>query len=146
MDPLSAAASIIAVLSLASGVVKHTKSIILFIDGLTDCPTELVRLRTLVAEISLICHTIVTIFERYRETSTPIQTIYECMQVALSGCQQALSRLNDALTRAHPRRGDHVSPWTSRVRLVAKRGHTKELEQQLLDAIEVLHLAVTTHM
>lgn len=149
MDGLSAAASGIAVVSLAIQLVGAVRDIQRFLRNVSEAPKELRRLIELLEQLELILESIGTVVDRQRRQSGDADTaVSEPVLRAMRSCENLLAKLGNVVDAA--RKSDDARFKATRslgsLRLVCKKRDIEDLERQLHDAISMLNLTMTTNL
>jgi hypothetical protein len=138
MDGLSAAASGIAVVSLAIQLVDSVREIRRFFRTLKDAPDELDRLLDLLELMELMLGNIGKLVD-------PDSDISPSVLRAMQTCEKALGKLG-ALIQKSKRNLSAQSPLKRRLgcfRLACKKQEVEEIEKQLDRAVNNLNMAMT---
>ncbi|PMD18547.1 hypothetical protein NA56DRAFT_240309 [Hyaloscypha hepaticicola] len=139
MDGLSAAASGIAVASLAIQLVDSVREIRRFFRTLKDAPEELTRLLDLLEHMELMLDNIGKLVE-------PESDISPSMLKAIQTCEKALNKLA-ALIQKVKRDSSAQSPLKKSLgffKLACKKEEVEEIERQLDRAVSNLNMVMTT--
>lgn len=144
MDPLSGASTVIAVVSLALEVVKNSKKIVLLVDGIYNAPSELLRLKTLMVNLSQFSNTVQALFDDHRRLGHENQDVSICIEGSLQTCHHMLAILASTLERARKSRHNNLvlskTSW-----FIMRKERLKEIEQQLYSAFSMLSTALRIH-
>ncbi|KAE9365956.1 hypothetical protein N431DRAFT_385949 [Stipitochalara longipes BDJ] len=135
MDGLSAAASGIAVVSLAIQLVDSVREIRRFLRDVSEAPKELKRLIDLLEQLELILENIAALVDRQKQgaAQTDIDLSGSILR-AMETCESKLKMLED------------VTRTFGSFRLACKKRDIEDFERQLHDAISMLNLAMTTNL
>ena len=148
MDGLSAAASGIAVVSLAMQLVDSVRDIQRFLHRVSDAPRELKRLLDLLEQLELILESIGMIIER-QNTHEPDHDAAVSASVlrALKTCENKLLMLEDVVEVAKKASGGgRVARSFGAFRLACKTRDVEEFEGQLQHAVNILNLTMTVNL
>jgi hypothetical protein len=149
MDGLSAAASGIAVVSLAIQLVDSVREIRRFLRDVSEAPKELKRLMDLLEQLELILENIGALVERQQQgaTQTDVDMSGSIMR-AMKTCESKLKMLEDVVETA--KKTTTASSKATRTfgsfRLAFKKRDIEDFEKQLHDAISLLNLTMTTNL
>jgi hypothetical protein len=138
MDPLSAAASGMAVASLAIQLVDSVREIRRFFRTLKDAPEELIRLLDLLEHMELMLDNIGKLVE-------PDSDISPSVLKAIRTCEKALNKLG-ALIQKVKRESSAQSPLKRSLgffKLACKKEEVEEIETQVDRAVNNLNLVMT---
>ncbi|PMD61924.1 uncharacterized protein K444DRAFT_642186 [Hyaloscypha bicolor E] len=149
MDGLSAAASGIAVVSLAIQLVDSVREIRRFLRDVSEAPKELRRLIDLLEQLELILENIGALVERQQEHTAQAEIdVSGSILRAMRTCESKLQMLEGVVEAA--KKSATATNKTTRTfgsfRLACKRREIEEFESQLRDAINLLNLAMTTNL
>jgi len=149
MDGLSAAASGIAVVSLAVQLVGSVREIRRFLRDVSEAPKELRRLIDLLEQLELILENIGALVERQQEHTahTDIDVSGSILR-AVKTCESKLQILEgvvEAAKKSATTTNKAIRTFGS-FRLACKRRDIEEFESQLRDAISLLNLTLTTNL
>lgn len=149
MDGLSAAASGIALVSLAIQLVDSVREIRRFLRDVSEAPKELRRLTDLLEQLELILENIGALVERqqHHAPETPIDVSASILR-AMRTCESKLKLLEDVVEAAKKTstRNGKVKRTFGSFKLACKKKDIEEFESQLHDAISLLNLAMTTNL
>jgi hypothetical protein len=149
MDGLSAAASGIAVVSLAIQLVGSVRDIRRFLRNVSEAPKELRRSIDLLDQLELILENIGALIERQQKhTSETDIDVSESILRAMRTCESKLKILEDVVDAAKKTADatNKVTRTFGSFRLACKRRDIEEFESQLHDAINLLNLTMTTNL
>jgi hypothetical protein len=138
MDGLSAAASGMAVASLAIQLVDSVREICRFFRTLKDAPEELIRLLDLLEHMELMLDNIGKLVERDSDISPSVLK-------AIQTCEKALNKLG-ALIQKVKRESSAQSPLKRSLgffKLACKKEEVEEIETQVDRAVNNLNLVMT---
>jgi hypothetical protein len=148
-DGLSAAASVLAVISLAMQLGGAARDLVSFLDTISDAPKEVTRLRDLLNLIYASSAGIRNALEhQQRLQADPHQLIpgAENVRDALLDCQSKLRLISELLDKVgDARRGQALirRSWP-RFRLAMKKEDVLEFERQLGLSLQILNISLTT--
>jgi heme exporter protein D len=149
MDPFSAAASGIAVVSLAIQLVDSVREIRRFLRDISEAPKDLRRLIDLLEQLELILENIGALVERQQQHSAePAIDMSASIVRAMRTCESKLKFLEDVVAAAKKTSSSNgkVKRTFGSFKLACKKKDIEELESQLHDAISLLNLAMTTNL
>ncbi len=147
MDPLSTAASGIAVISLAVQLASSVRDIHRFLGSVSGAPKELERLVDLLEQLHCILDGIRALHPKQKEQDN-IPDMHPSVIRALQTCQSKLAFLESIVREANNnlnRHGKAMRAWTS-LKLGLKRKGVSDFESQLEQAMIRLQTAMTTNM
>ncbi|PMD26282.1 hypothetical protein NA56DRAFT_341580 [Hyaloscypha hepaticicola] len=149
MDGLSAAASGIAVVSLAIQLVDSVREIRHFLRNVSEAPKELRRLIDLLEQLELILENIGALVERRQQHAVePAIDMSASILRAMRTCESKLKLLEDIVAAAKKTSSSNgkVKRTFGSFKLACKKKDIQEFESQLHDAISLLNLAMTTNL
>jgi len=149
MDGLSAAASGIAVVSLAIQLVDSVREMQRFLRDVSEAPKELRRLIDLLEQLELILENIGALVERQQQGAVQTELdLSASILKAMKTCESKLKMLEDVVGTA--KKSANATNKATRkfgdFRLACKKDNIEDCERQLHDAISLLHLAMTTNL
>ena len=148
MDGLSAAASGIAVVSLAIQLIDSVRDVRRFLKRVSDAPKELKRLLGLLEQLELILENIGDLIERqnaqYDDHDAPIsrsvlKTLKTCEEKLL-----VLENIVDATRKASS--SNRTTRSLGSFKLACKKHDIEEFERELQETVSVLNLAMTVNL
>ncbi|CZR58008.1 uncharacterized protein PAC_07898 [Phialocephala subalpina] len=149
MDGLSAAASGIAVVSLAIQLVDSVREIQRFLRSIADAPEELSRLLDLLEQLELILESVGKLVENQRAQYGVLDIdVSPSILKAIQSCDKTLKKLDgfiDKTRRTETTKSQAVRSL-GRFRLACKKGDIDEYEMQLYYVISKLNLVMTTNL
>jgi hypothetical protein len=149
MDGLSAAASGIAVVSLAIQLIDSVREIRRFLRDVSEAPKEARRLIDLLEQLELILENIGALIERQQQhtAQTDIDVSGSILR-AMRTCESKLKMLEDVVEAAKKTSSatNKVTRTFSSFKLACKRRDIEDFESQLHDTIGLLHLMMTTNL
>jgi conjugal transfer/entry exclusion protein len=149
MDGLSAAASGIAVVSLAIQLVDSVREIRQFLRNISEAPKELRRLVDLLEQLELILENIGALVERQQKHSaeTDIDVSGSVLR-AMKTCESKLKMLEDvvAVAKKTANASNKATRTFASFKLACKKKDIEGFESQLHDAISLLNLTMTTNL
>jgi hypothetical protein len=149
MDGLSAAASGIAVVSLAIQLVDAVREIRLFLRKVSNAPKELKRLIDLLEQLELILGNIGVLIKRQQKQSGHIDVdISPDIWRAISTCKNKVDMFKSTLetTKKASMATNRTTRTLGSFRLAYKMRDIEEFEGQLQSAISLLNLVMTTNL
>ncbi|KAH8743361.1 hypothetical protein F5882DRAFT_446616 [Hyaloscypha sp. PMI_1271] len=148
MDPFSATASGIAVVSLAIQLVDYVRQIQRFLRSVSEAPKELKRLIDLLEQLELILESIGALIDRQQRQSGSSATVSETVLRAMKACENTLERL-ESIVNAAKKASDAKNKAARSLgsfRLSCKKKDIEDFERQLHDAVSLLNLTMTTNL
>jgi hypothetical protein len=147
MDGLSAAASGMAVVSLAIQLVGSVRDIRRFMRQVSDAPKELNRLIDLLEQLELIIEGVGELIEKQRR-SAPGGDIDVSPNVlrAMKTCESKLERIENVVERARKGAKTKAMKSLGAFRIASQKKDIEELEGQLRDAVSILNLTMTMNL
>lgn len=152
MDPLSAAASAFAVVSLALQLTNTVRDIRNFLNGISDGPKEYERLVELLEQLDLVIDGVRSLLERQKIQNRDLAPApAPAVLRALQGCQNALEPLSILVQEAKCafRKPGVLSKTRASLKLTWKKNDVTIFEEQLQRAMTTLQTTLTlnlTHM
>lgn len=149
MDGLSAAASGIAVVSLAIQLIDSVRKIQRFLQSIADAPEELSRLIDLLEQLELVLEGVRTVADRQRAQHGDLHVdVSQGVMKAVQTCQKALDRLDRLIERMkhNSTTKDKMARSLTSFRLACKKKDIKDFEVQLHRGVSHLNLALTTNL
>jgi len=149
MDGFSAAASGIAVVSLAIQLVDSVREIRRFLRDVSEAPKELRRLIDLLEQLEHILENVGALVERQQQGAAQTDLdLSDSILRAMRTCESKLKMLEDVVEAA--RKSGNATNKASRkfsdFRLACKKRDIEEFERQLHDAISLLNMAMTANL
>jgi Fungal N-terminal domain of STAND proteins len=149
MDGLSAAASGIAVVSLAIQLVDSVREIRRFLRNVSEAPKELRRLIDMLEQLELVLENIGALVERQKQQAAEADVdVSGSILKAMTTCESKLKMIEDVVEVA--KKNSSVTSKPARTfgsfRLACKRRDIEEFEGQLRDAISLLNLTMTVNL
>lgn len=147
MDPLSTAASGIAVISLTIQLASSVQDIHRFLRGVSGAPKELERLVDLLEQLECILDGIRALHQKQKEQGS-IPDMHTAVIRALKTCQSRLELLESIVEKAKKdmnRSSKALKTWAS-LRLTLKKKDVDEFEGRLEQAMMRLQMAVTMNI
>lgn len=149
MDPFSAAASGIAVVSLAIQLIDSVHQIQRLLRTVSEAPKELKRLIDLLEQLELILENIRSFIGKQRRRNDDRETaVSDTVLKAMQTCENTLKGLEgivDAAKRNSEARNKAIRSLGS-FRLACKKKDIEDFERQLYDAVSLLNLTMTTNL
>ena len=149
MDGLSAAASGIAVVSLAIQVVNSIREIQRFLRSVSDAPKELRRLINLLEQLELILENIGILIKEQRKQSGDIDIdMSPDVWRAIKTCEDKVGMLKSTIktVRRETRATNKTTKALESFRLACKKKDIEEFESQLQSTLSLLNLAMTANL
>jgi heme exporter protein D len=149
MDPFSAAASGITVVSLAIQLVDSVREIQRFLRNVAEAPKELKRLLDLLEQLELILENMgVQMAKQERSISKLDTRTITSVQKAMRMCEDKLLALKGFVQRAKKISGasNKASRTIGAFKLACKKKDIEEVECQLQHAINLLVLTMTINL
>lgn len=149
MDGLSAAASGIAVVSLAIQLVDSVREIQRFLRSIADAPEELNRLIDLLEQLELILDSIAKLVENQRVQHGDLDIdVSPSILKAVQTCQKTLNQLDTLIAKAKTSSTSKnpATKYLGRFRLACKKEDIEQFETQLHRAVSNLNMVMTTHL
>jgi len=151
MDGLSAAASGIAVVSLAIQLVDSVREIQRFLRDVSDAPKELKRLLELLNLLEFTIEKIGMLMEKQRQNSKDYDSgsdVSEIVLRAMKMCESKLSMLQSVVETAKKASLSESKARKSlgSLRLACKKRDIEDFENQLQHAVSILDLAMTMNL
>ena len=147
MDGLSAGASVIAVISLAAQLGAGAHTVIKFLNTVSDAPTEVQRLQSLLDQIYAIATCLRNALEYQRKLHGDKRILADDIHISLLNCQkkvQGIEHIVDRFKETEKGRSVASRKWAS-LKLTLKKEDVLGLERQLGLAIQILDISLTTH-
>ena len=144
MDPLSTAASAIAVISLAIQLAGSVQDIKRLLRGISGAPKEIERILDLLELLGGLLNGIRAHYSKQQEQGS-VPDMHPSIMGALRICQSKLDVLGSIFENAKVKlnRSSKVSKtWTS-LKLSSKKKYVGEVESQLKQAMSILQMALT---
>jgi hypothetical protein len=147
MDGLSAAASGMAVVSLAIQLVGSVRDIRRFMRQLSDAPNELNRLIDLLEQLELIIEGIGELIEKQRRSARDgdIDVSPNVLR-AMKTCESRLARIENVVEKARKGAKNKAMKSFGAFRIAYQKKDIEELEGQLRDAVSILNLTMTMNL
>lgn len=143
MDPLSSAATVFAVVSLAIQLGESATKIHRLLREINHAPEELTRLIRLLENLEGLLRSIGQFIQEQSEYSTlpaPPAAAHQSMEL----CNQKLVEFGTMVDKFKCARASHcVKKSLASTRLALKRHHIRELEGHLKDTLQTLHVAMS---
>ncbi len=149
MDPLSAAASGIAVVSLTIQLVDSVRQIQRFLRNVSEAPKELRRLIDLLEQLELILASIGDLIDRQqRQSETQDVAVSETVLRAMKNCESTIQGLASVVDRERKsvEAKNKATKTLGSFRLSYKKKDIERFEHQLHEAISLLNLTMTTNL
>ncbi len=147
MDPLSTAASGIAVISLTIQLASSVQDMHRFLRGISGAPKELDRLVDLLEQLDIILDGIRALHLRQKEQDS-IPDMHTAVIRALQTCQSRLELLEGIVKKAKndmTRSNKVLKTWAA-LKLTLKKKDVDEFEGRLEQAMMRLQMAVTMNI
>jgi cell fate (sporulation/competence/biofilm development) regulator YlbF (YheA/YmcA/DUF963 family) len=144
-DGLSAAASGIAVVSVAIQLIESVSSIKRFFRNLKDAPKELQRLLDLLDQFQELLENVKAVLDEERNSDAGVSN-YPILTRAVQNCRNQVQMLEDFVSDINgSKKSSKMSSKWSSFRLNAMRHEILELENRILNALHLLNsgIAVT---
>ena len=149
MDGLSAAASGLAVVSLAIQLVDSVRETRRFLRLVSEAPKELSRLLDLLEQLELILENIGMLMEKQQRYNGDLNSsVSASVHRALKTCESKIKMVEDvvdATKKASSSKNKAVRSFGS-FRLACKKRDIEEVERQLQHAVTVLDLTMTMNL
>ena len=144
MDPLSTAASGIAVISLAVQLAGSVQDIYHFLRGMNDAPKEFARLVGLLEQLHCILDGIQALHSKEKPQDS-IPKMHSSVMSALKMCQSRVDLLEGIVDKAKsdPSKSSKVSNTFASLKLTLKKKDVEEFESQLARAMMMLQTSLT---
>jgi len=148
MDGLSAAASGIAVVSLALQLVDSVRQIQRFLRKVSEAPKELRRLLDLLEQLELILESIGDLINKQQQSGDQDVAVSETVLRAMKTCENTVKELASTVDRARKdfEEKSRMTKMVACFRLECKRRDVEEFERRIQDAISLLNLTMTTKL
>lgn len=148
MDGLSAAASIVGVISLAMQLSQATRKLITFLDTVKEAPHEINRLKELLQLVYSMAIGVVNALEYQRKRLGDLAPGYNHLHDVLAVCLRRISSIQDITGKSHisQTQGNLSLKSWARLRLSLKGDEILELERQLGLSLQVLNVSLTTSL
>lgn len=146
MEGLGAGASVLAVISLAAQLGAGAHTLIKFLQTVSDAPTEIHRLESLLDQIYAMATCVRIALENQRKLHGDKHILADNIQTSLLNCQkkvQRIERIVDRFKATENGRSVVSRKWAS-FKLALKKGDVLELERQLDQANHILSIAIST--
>lgn len=145
MDGLSAAASGIAVVSLAIQLVDSVGRIRRFLRSVSDAPKELERLVDLLEQLELILGQIQMMVEKQQNADPGNTGLFTNVLRAIKSCEIKLARFESLIeaTKHSSFSGKRTAKTTESFKLACKKKDIQDFESQLNEAMNLLNLTLT---
>ncbi len=145
MDPLSAAASGIAVIFLAIQLADSVQDIHRFLRGINDAPKEFERLVGLLEQLHCMLDGIRALHSSEKQRDS-IPKMHPSVMSALKMCQNRVALLEGVVDKAKKdlSRSSKVSKTFASLKLTLKKKDVGEFESQLAKAMMILQTSLTT--
>jgi hypothetical protein len=149
MDGLSAAASGVAVVSLALQLVGSVRDIHRFLRQVSESPKELKRLIDLLEQLELVLQNIGMLVESQRKhNGNGDVDVSPSVLGAIEACKNKVAILERVVETA--KKHSFITNKTTRTlgsfKLACKKREIEEFESQLHDAVSLLNLAMTANL
>jgi len=148
MDGLSAAASGIAVVSLAIQLVDSVEKIKRFLRNVSDAPKELERLVDLLDQLELILQQIAQLVQQQIDARSGETDIPTTVMRAIKTCESKLGMLEKLIetTKQASSASNRATRTIGSLKLAWKKKDIQECENQLRDAINLLTLTMMANL
>jgi uncharacterized protein YoxC len=149
MDGLSAAASGIAVISLALQLVDSVRQIQRFLRKVSEAPKELRRLIELLEQLELILESIGELINKQQQQSGDQDVaVSETVLRAMKTCENTMKGLTSTVDGARKsiEAKNKAEKTLACFRLSCKKKDIEEYERQIHEAISLLNLTMTTNL
>jgi hypothetical protein len=149
MDGLSAAASGIAVVSLAIQLVDSVRQIQRFLRNVSEAPKELRRLINLLEQLELILESIGELINRQqRQNAVEDVAVSDTVLRAMKTCENTVKGLAGIVdvARKSAEAKNKATKTLGSLRLSCKKKDIEEFERQLHEAVSLLNLTITTNL
>ncbi|CEJ55528.1 hypothetical protein PMG11_01780 [Penicillium brasilianum] len=147
MEVLGAGASVLAVISLAAQLGAGAHTLIKFLQTVSDAPTEIQRLESLLDQIYAIATGVPKALECERKLHGDKHILADNIHTSLLNCHkkvQGIERIVDRFKETENGRSVVSRKWAS-FKMAIKKEEVLELERQLGQAVLTLNVALTTH-
>ena len=148
MDGLSAAASGIAVVSLALQLVDSVRQIQRFLRNVSEAPKELRRLIDLLEQLELILESIGDLTNKQQQSGDQDVAVSNSVLRAMKMCENTVKELASMVDGARK----DVEAKSRKTKMVAcfrwecKRRDVEEFERRIQEAVSLLNLTMTTKL
>jgi hypothetical protein len=149
MDGLSAAASGMAVVSLAIQLVGSVRKIRCFLHSVSEAPEELRRLLDLLEQLELILEQVETLVEgQQRNTLFPETGAPTCVLRAIKTCEGKVALIESLVevSKQASATSNRAARAIGSFKLACKKKDIQGLENQLHDAISLLSLTMMANL
>lgn len=150
MDGLSAAASGIAVVSLAIQLVESVREMRRFLRSVSEAPEELKRLLDLLEQLELILEQVGMLVQQQQEGNARLEAsgVMASVMRAINTCESKLAMLEGVVevTKQSSAKSSRVTKTMGSFRLACKKKDIREIEQQLHDAVALLGLSMMANL
>ncbi|KAH8768731.1 hypothetical protein F5882DRAFT_509214 [Hyaloscypha sp. PMI_1271] len=149
MDGLSAAASGIAVVSLAIQLVDSVRQIQRFLRNISEAPKELRRLINLLEQLELILESIGELIDRQqRQSANEDVAVSDTVLRAMKTCENTVKGLAGIVdvARKSAEAKNKATKTLGSLRLSCKKKDIEEFERQLHEAVSLLNLTMTMNL
>jgi hypothetical protein len=147
MDGLSAAASGMAVISLAIQLVGSVRDIRRFMRQVSDAPKELNRLIDLLEQLEVIIEGVGELIEKQRRSAGDgdIDVSPNVLR-AMKTCGSRLARIENVVEKARKDAKNKAMKSLGAFKMACQKKDIEELEGQLRDAVSILNLTMTMNL
>jgi hypothetical protein len=147
MDGLSAAASGMAVVSLAIQLVGSVRDIRRFMRQVSDAPKELNRLIDLLEQLEVIIEGVGELIEKQRRSAgdSDIDVSPNVLR-AMKTCESRLARIENVVEKASKGTKNKTMKSLGAFRIAYQKRDIEEFEGQLRDAVSILNLTMTMNL
>jgi len=148
MDGLSAAASGIAVVSLALQLVDSVRQIQRFLRNVSEAPKELRRLIDLLEQLELILESIGELINKQQQAGEQDVAVSETVLRAMRTCENTVKGLASIVDKARKdvEAKSKATKTIACLRLSCKRRDVEEFERKIQEAVSLLNLTMTTNL
>jgi hypothetical protein len=149
MDGLSAAASGIAVVSLALQLVGSVREIRHFLHSISEAPEELKRLIDLLEQLELILEQVGMLAQRQRgNVGLADAGLFVSVLRAIKTCETKLAMLEDVVeaTKEASASSNRVTKTLGSFKLASREKNIRGIEQQLNEAVNLLNLTMMANL
>jgi N-terminal domain on NACHT_NTPase and P-loop NTPases len=148
MDGLSAAASGIAVVSLAIQLVESVREMRRFLRSVSEAPEELKRLLDLLEQLELILEQVGMLIQQQGNARLEASSVMASVMRAINTCESKLAMLEGIVevTKQASAKSSRVTKTMGSFRLACKKKDIREIEKQLYDAVTLLGLSMMANL
>lgn len=148
MDGLSAAASGIAVVSLAIQLVDSVREMRRFLRSISEASEELKRLIDLLEQLEMILEQVGMLVQRQHEnTRLEADGVIASVSRAIKTCESKLAKLEEIVEATkNTSATSRAAKMLGSIRLACKKKDIREMEQQVHEAVSLLSVTMMANL